>query len=121
MATKHPLPTTFLSNAPTTDEEPTSFASANKDPKWRGAMSEEFNALLRNGTWQLVPNHPSMNLVGNKWVYRIKRHSDGTISRYKARLVAKGFLQREGIDYFDTFSPVVKPTTIRIVLSIAVS
>ena len=84
-------------------------------------MSDEFDALLRNGTWTLVPPSSSTNLVGYKWVFRIKHNSDGTINRYKACLVAKGFHQRPGIDYTETFSPVIKPTTIRIVLSLAVT
>lgn len=69
----------------------------------------------------LVPPSPSLNKVGCKWVYRIKRHSEGSIERYKARLVAKGFHQQSGIDYDETFSPAVKPATIRTVLSLAVS
>jgi hypothetical protein len=84
-------------------------------------MSDEFNALLHNGTWDLVPPSSSTNLVGVKWFFRIKRNSDGAIDRYKARLVAKGFHQQPGIDYKETFSPVIKPTTIRIVLSLAVA
>jgi histone deacetylase 1/2 len=84
-------------------------------------MKEEYSALLENQTWRLVPPSSSKNLIDCKWVYRVKTRADGTIDRYKARLVAKGFKQRYGIDYEDTFSPVVKIATIRIVLSIAVS
>ncbi|BBH07387.1 transposable element gene, partial [Prunus dulcis] len=111
-ATTHPI----LSSI-----EPTCVSQAVKDPLWRQAMSNEFNALIRNGTWELIPSLPSQNLIGCKWVFRIKRHPDGTIDRYKARLVAKGFHQRPGVDFSDTFSPVVKPTTIRIVLHLAVT
>ncbi|CAL9002890.1 unnamed protein product [Prunus brigantina] len=68
----------------------------------------------------LVPHSPTHAPVGYKWVFRIKHYSDGTIERYKARLVAKGFHQRHDIDYFETFSPVVKPATIRTGLSLAV-
>lgn len=81
----------------------------------------EFMAFMRNGTWTLVPPSPHYNVIGNKWVFRLKRNPDGSISRYKARLVAKGFHQRLGIDYKETFSPVIKPQTIKIVLCIALS
>jgi histone deacetylase 1/2 len=103
------------------DVEPTTVTQALKDPKWRCAISEEYDALVQNGTWELVPSDSSHNIVGCKWIFRTKRHSDGSIDRYKARLVAKGFHQRSGVDYHDTFSPVVKPTTIRLVLSLAVT
>lgn len=83
-------------------------------------MEDEHMALHKNKTWHLVPPQRGKNLIDFKWVFRIKRRSDGTIDRYKARLVAKGFKQRYGIDYEDTFSRVVKAVTIRLVLSIAV-
>ena len=101
--------------------EPNTLEEALGDEKWRKAMHEEYVALQKNKTWHLVPPRQGKNLIDCKWVFRIKRKSDGTIDRYKARLVAKGFKQRYGIDYEDTFSPVVKAATIRLVLSIAVS
>ena len=60
---------------------------------------EEYDALVKNGTWALVPPDTSQNLVGCKWIFRTKQKSDGFVDRFKARLVAKGFHQRPGIDY----------------------
>jgi histone deacetylase 1/2 len=101
--------------------EPHTLSEALSDSNWRKAMEEEYNALIQNKTWHLVPPISNKNLIDCKWVYRIKKRSDGTIDRYKARLVAKGFKQRYGLDYEDMFSPVVKIATIRTVLSLAVS
>lgn len=78
-------------------------------------MADDFNALLANRTWSLVPYDEGMNVVNCMWVYKIKQKSDGTIEHYKARLVAKGS-QQPGLDYNDTFSPVVRHATIRLVL-----
>ena len=102
-------------------DEPNTLEAALCDEKWKKAMHEEYMALMRNKTWRLVPPQQGKNLIDCKWVFRIERKADGTIDRYKARLVAKGFKQRYGIDYEDTFSPVVKAATIHLVLSIAVS
>ncbi|GLT82335.1 hypothetical protein SLE2022_007220 [Rubroshorea leprosula] len=109
-----------LSKCPAPITAPTCVTQALKNPNWRQAMSEEFSALVRQGTWELVPPSPDHHLIGCKWVFRLKRAKDGSIERYKARLVAKGFHQRPRFDFSNTFSPVVKPTTIRTVLSIAV-
>jgi hypothetical protein len=100
--------------------EPASVSEALSDSNWRTAMSSELTALLSHNTWLLVPPPPQCNIVGCKWVFRVKRHADGSVDRFKARLVAKGFHQRPGLDYKETFSPVVKPVTIRAVLTIAI-
>lgn len=98
--------------------EPTCFTKANKDSHWCMTMVEEFNALIQNLTWYLLPAHPNMNIVGCKWVYKIHQHVDSTIERYKARLVDKGFTQQHSLDYDETFIYIVKPITICIVLSL---
>ncbi|GKD60170.1 putative RNA-directed DNA polymerase [Tanacetum coccineum] len=105
----------------TTITEPTSFTVANNSPEWCQAMKEEYDALVKNGTWSLVPHTSNTNVVDGKWVYRLKQDKNGAITCYKARFVAKGFRQQPGIDFHETFSPVVKSTTIRAVLSLAVT
>lgn len=82
-------------------------------------MQVELAALERNVTWEVVDLSPNIKPIGNKWVYKIKHKVDGTIERYKARLVAKGYNQIEGLDFFDTFSPVAKLTTVRVLLALA--
>lgn len=69
-------------------------------------MQEEYDALLRNIKWSLVLSHPSQNIVGCQWVYKIKQKDDGSIERYKTHLVAKGFNQLEGLDFDEIFSQV---------------
>jgi histone deacetylase 1/2 len=71
--------------------------------------------------WTLVPRPPGTNIVGSKWIFKTKHHPDASVEKQKAHLFARGFTQQHGIDYDDTFSPVVKPATIRLLLSIAVS
>nr|GFB99491.1 ribonuclease H-like domain-containing protein [Tanacetum cinerariifolium] len=88
---------------------------------WRQAMLDEYNALIKNGMWILVPKPVGVNMVRSMWLFKHKFHANGTLSRYKARLVANGSSQQQGIDVDETFSPVVKPATIRTVLSLAVS
>ena len=118
---RYPVPSALLADGNSSIIEPTCFTNAVKDSNWRAAMNVEFDALLKNQTWILVPSHTARNVIGCKWVFRVKCHADGSVERYKARLVAKGFHQLPGIDFGETFSPVIKPTTVRTILSIAVS
>nr|GEW09257.1 ribonuclease H-like domain-containing protein [Tanacetum cinerariifolium] len=98
-----------------------SYKEAFNDPNWRNAMFDEYNALIKNKTWTSVPRPEGANIVRCMWLFRHKFLADGTLSRYKARLVANGSTQVKGVDVDETFSPVVKSGTIRIVLSLAIS
>ncbi|WVZ96571.1 hypothetical protein U9M48_042192 [Paspalum notatum var. saurae] len=100
---------------------PSSVRDALADPHWGRAIEEEYAALLANRTWDLVPRPSGCNVVTGKWIWTYKRRADGTLDRYKARWVLRGFTQRPGVDYDETFSPVVKPATVRTVLSLAIS
>jgi len=83
------------------------------------AMNDEYNALLRNDTWQLQELPKGQKVVSNKWVFAFKRNTDGDVQRFKARLVAKGCAQVYGVNYTETFSPVVINETIRLIFAIA--
>jgi hypothetical protein len=84
-------------------------------------MNDEYCALIKTATWHLVPHRPGLNVVDCKWIFEIKQETDGSVGCYKARLVARGFKQQYGVDYDDTFSPVVKLTVIQLLLSLVVS
>ena len=103
------------------EEEPASFKevlSSSARDEWMTAMQDEMSSMDKNKVWKLVDLPPGRKTIGNKWVLKIKRKADGSIDKYKARLVAKGYTQREGIDYEETFSPVVRFASVRLILAI---
>ncbi|CAA7019426.1 unnamed protein product [Microthlaspi erraticum] len=111
----------LVAAGPNRSSEPRTIAQAMKDARWRASASDEYNAQMRNHSWDLVPPHPSQNVIGNRWVFKTKFLPTGVLNKYKSRLVAKGFHQQYGIDYAETFSPVIKTTTIRTILDVAVA
>ncbi|KAJ1700212.1 hypothetical protein LUZ63_008724 [Rhynchospora breviuscula] len=99
--------------------EPKSFKEANVDPNWIVAMQEELNQFERNQVWELVSLPSGKQVIGTKWVYRNKLDELGNVVRNKARLVAQGFKQQEGIDFEETFAPVARLESIRMLLAYA--
>lgn len=93
---------------------PFTFHQDVKIDAWRDAMGEEFQALQANGTWSLYPRSSNLNVIRNKWVYKVKQMADGLVERLKARLVVKSFKLLDGLDYYETFSPVIKSSTIEL-------
>jgi hypothetical protein len=103
------------------DEEPRTVQealSSSANDEWMKAMDDEMESMRTNQVWDLVDLPPGRKAIGNKWVLKIKRKADGSIERYKARLVAKGYTQKEGVDYEETFSLVVRFVSVRLILAI---
>ncbi|RVX01253.1 Retrovirus-related Pol polyprotein from transposon RE1 [Vitis vinifera] len=100
---------------------PNTIQEALKISEWKKAVQDEINALEKNGTWTITDLPVGKRPVGCKWIFTIKYKADGSVERFKARLVARGFTQSYGIDYQETFAPVAKLNTIRILLSLAVN
>jgi len=103
------------------DGEPSTFkevVSGTDASLWMTTMQEEVEALHKNKTWSLVELPEGRKAIGCKWVYKIKRDSNKQVERYRARLVVKGYAQKEGIDFSEIFSPVVRLITIRVVLAL---
>jgi hypothetical protein len=102
---------------PTTIEEAFKSRYANE---WKQATDAEYQALIDNKTWELVKLPAGCKPIGCKWIFKVKHGTDGKVERFKSRLVAKGYAQQYGIDYYETFSPVVRFSTIRVLLAFAV-
>jgi hypothetical protein len=101
------------------DAESISMENALKDNHWMCAMKDELKSITENRTWDLVELPNGKEIIGTKWIFKIKKHAYGTINRYKARLVAKGYTQQKGIDYTETFASTSRMTTIRCMISLA--
>jgi hypothetical protein len=112
---------TAATSSPTLSPIPSSARTVLADLHWRAAMQDEYGALISNGTWELVPRPQGSNIVTSKCVFTPKLRADDTIDRYKARWVLRGFTQYPGVNYDETFSPVVKPATVLTVLATGVS
>ena len=109
---------TFITNL-TEVEIPKTVDEALKKPVWKAAILEELRALEKNRTWDVVEKPKDKAVIGCKWVFTVKYKADGSIERFKARLVAKGYTQTYGVDYQETFAPVAKINTVRVLLSLA--
>ena len=104
------------------DEDPTRYNEALEDidaQEWKKAMKREMESMYSNKVWQLVEAHEGIKPIGCKWVYKRKRGAEGKVETFKARLVAKGFTQKQGIDYEETFLPIVMLKSIWILLALA--
>ena len=102
--------------------DPSSFQEAMDSPEspfWKEAIDNEIKSIMENHTWILTDLPPGCKPIGCKWIFKKKLRADGSIDKFKARLVAKGFTQQKGIDYFDTYSPVARISTIRVLLAFA--
>ena len=99
--------------------EPGSFEEAIKHQVWKDDMHEEYESIMKNDVWDVVPRLEDKTVVTSKWLYKIKHGFNGTAEKFKARFVAHGFSPKEGIDYADIFSPVVHYTTVQSIIALA--
>jgi transposase InsO family protein len=99
--------------------EPMNYKQAKDKEEWVEAMNDEYNSIMKNQTWELTELPENKTPIGCKWLFKAKFKPDGSIDRFKARLVAKGYAQKEGIDFEETFAPVAKLNTIRVLVALA--
>ena len=98
--------------------EPSSFEEAMEDPTWVDAMVEEYDSIVRNSAWEIIPRPEGKSVVGSRWIYKVKQVADGSVEKYRAIFVARGFSQIEGINYEETFAPIARYSSIRTILAL---
>jgi hypothetical protein len=100
-------------------EEPSCYCDAAGKPEWEEAMNREIESIEKNATWTLTTLPAGHKSIGLKWVYKLKKNSEGEVIKHKARLVAKGYVQKQGIDFEEVFAPVARLDTVRLILAVA--
>ena len=100
--------------------EPSSFEEAVQEPTWVDAMVEEYDSIVRNSAWEIVPRSMGKSVVGSRWIYKVKQATDGSVEKYKARFVARVFSQIKGIYYEETFALVTQYSSIRTILALSI-
>ena len=101
------------------DKEPSSYEEVAERKEWKEAMIEEYQSIMKNDVWDVVPKPDGKSVVTSKWIHKIKHAANGSIEKYKAIFVARGFSHKEGIDYEETFAPVARYTSVRSVIALA--
>ena len=99
--------------------EPSSFEEVAQHDVWQEAMVEEYDSIMKNQVWKVLPRPQGKKVVASRWIYKVKHAADESLKKYKAGFVAKGFSQKEGIDYEETFAPVARYSSIRTIISLA--
>jgi hypothetical protein len=108
--------TTFMCDL--LEKEPTYFEESIQMKEWEDAMIEEYQSIIKNDVWEIVPRPKSKDVVSSKWLFKIKHVVDGSIEKYKERFVTRGFSQKEGIDYEEAFAPIVRCTSIKTIVAL---
>lgn len=100
-------------------QEPTCYREVADHQDWINAMEKEMESIEKNRAWELVKLPVGKKLIGLKWVYKLKKNSEGAVVKHKARLVAKGYVQKHGVDFEEVFAPVARLDTVRFFLALA--
>ena len=100
------------------DSKPSTYDEVVGQPCWKEAMMEEYESIMKNDVWEIVPRPERKSVVTSKWILKIKHATDGSINKYKERFVSRGFSQKEGVDYEETFAPVARYTSIRSIIAL---